>query len=781
MNIENEIGSYIIHDGYAELKSGKSVYFYRITPPNLSIMQSEEREIVCKRFQNLLNGIDHRCRLSIFAADKFEDLNENRRYFESVNCSSELEFMRSQLLDLIDNASLKGASVHRAFYFIICVDSADEAVDFETQLKVNSFIAYKSNRREIANLLRNYYLHEYVDFDTDAFDKAIGSTYSKYDKCELDKYIGIALTKRLTPRRITFQCAQIQQSDFYRRVIMVKNMPYIIAEKCMLAKLFKIKGTSISMQLWQMSESDTDNMVDKQLNNKTSNIFSKKHSKAIKSEKDYNIITSFYEDLKSNTDCMYHVNIFIELVSENLQSLKELQAKVISELSRYGITAEQLTYEQKEGFFAVNPLHTKNYFSKSANNMPSSTLSWLYPFDYSSYNDVHGIPLGNTIDGGDMFIDFKKRDEFITNGHFIITGETGYGKSHLMKKIISMLHFCNVGVFCLSPNNEYSQMFGILGGTVIDCAQGKVKINPFDIRKLSDSEDESSDVEAFRHSAQYWQHLSWLKDFYSILFPKITREELDSLVFYTKRAYAKCSITESTDISKLEADDYPIFSDLYAAIKKSYEDNENCLVPIEVRKSLLLLCDDVANGSLSYIFNGHTNIQNADFIVFELQSLLAGSKDRSQAMIFNIMSWIWNRITAREKFYLFAIDELYMLVNKHNPVIVRYCNEFIKQFRKFKGLMGMATQQVNDVLDSEIIHDTASLFNAPAHKFLLNPGQLDIHEMIRILQLTLGERECMKNLRRGECLYKRANESAYHVKIDKLSYEGELFGKGGDG
>lgn len=780
MNIQNEF-AFSVEEDRVILKSNKSVYFYRITPPNLSIMQSDEKNTVIARFQSLLNSVDRRCRFSIFALDKFENLNENRRYIENMQCNVKAEFMREQLLELIDSASLKGKSVHRAFYFIICADTLDEAVDFETQLNVNGFVVHRANRREIANLLRNYYLHEYVDFDTDAFDESIGLTYSKYAGREMREYIGKALTKRLTPRRITFQSTQIQQSDFYRRVILVKSFPFKIAVKCMLSRLFKIKGTSVSMQLWQMPQYELDKMVRRQLQSKTSYMLDNDQARAIKAGEEMNTIAAFYQSLAADSDRMYYVNIFIEMTAHDMTELRELQADVLSELMLCGITAEQLSFEQKEGFFAMNPLHTKTYFSESANNLPSSAISWLYPFTYSSHNDSHGIPLGNTIDGGDMFIDFLKRDEFITNGHFIITGETGYGKSHLLKKIISMLYFCNVGVFCLSPNNEYSHMFKTLGGTVIDCAQGKVKINPFDIRKLVDSEDEASDLESFRQDAAYWQHLSWLKDFYSILFPKITREEIDSLGFYAKRAYAVCGINESSDISRLTAKDFPTFSNLYSEIEKSYESAENCLVPMEVRKSLLLLLDDVANGSLSYLFNGHTNIENADFIVFELQSLLAGSKDRSQAMIFNIMSWIWNRITAREKFYLFAIDELYMLVNKHNPIIVRYCNEFIKQFRKFKGLMGMATQQVNDVLDTQIVHETSSLFNAPAHKFLLNPGQLDIHEMIKILQLTSGENECMKNLRRGECLYKRSNETSYHVRIDKLPYESELFGKGGDG
>ncbi len=782
MNIQSELGGFVIKEDSAVLTSGKSVYFYRISPPNLSIMQQSEKDIVIKRFQNLLDGLDHKCRFSIFATDKFENLNENRSYFENMQCANELEFMRSQLLQLIDNASLKGASVHRAYYFTLCTDSESMAADFEIQLNVNGFVFHKAQRCEIANLLRNYFLHEYVDFDVPSFDNAISEIYSeRYDKESLGEYIGNALTKRLTPRRIAFQSSNITQSDFFRRIILIKNFPGRIAAKCMLSQLFKVKGTSISMQLWQMSEGDLNLMVDKQLRNRKTSIFDSKETRSLKASEDYKTITAFYQNLSTNSERMYYVNIFIELSAASLSKLKELQARVVSLLGRHGITTEQLNFEQKEGFFAVNPLHSKTLFSQSANNMPSGTLAWLYPFDYSSHNDSHGIPLGNTIDGGDMFIDFLKRDEFITNGHFIITGETGYGKSHLLKKIISMLYFCNVGVFCLSPNNEYSHMFKTLGGTVIDCAQGKVKINPFDIRKLVDSEDEASDLESFRQDAAYWQHLSWLKDFFSVLFPKITREEIDSLGFYAKRAYAVCGINESSDISRLTTKDFPTFSNLYSEIEKSYESAENCLVPMDVRKSLLLLLDDVANGSLSCLFNGKTNIDNADFIVFELQSLLAGSKDRSQAMVFNIMTWIWNRITAREKFYLFAIDELYMLVNKHNPIIVRYCNEFIKQFRKFKGLMGMATQQVNDVLDAQIVHETSSLFNAPAHKFLLNPGQLDIHEMIKILQLTSGENECMKNLRRGECLYKRSNETSYHVRIDKLPYESELFGKGGDG
>lgn len=60
---------------------------------------------------------------------------------------------------------------------------------------------------------------------------------------------------------------------------------------------------------------------------------------------------------------------------------------------------------------------------------------------------------------------------------------------------------------------------------------------------------------------------------------------------------------------------------------------------------------------MSILFNGHTNIKNANMINFSVAALLEGSKDRTQAVLFNITTWIWTQVTKRERSIAFNIDE----------------------------------------------------------------------------------------------------------------------------
>ena len=185
---------------------------------------------------------------------------------------------------------------------------------------------------------------------------------------------------------------------------------------------------------------------------------------------------------------------------------------------------------------------------------------------------------------------------------------------------------------------------------------------------------------------------------------------------------------------------------------------------------------DTYDGSLGYIFNGHTNVSNSHIIDFDINTLLMGSRSRMQAVIFNIMTYVWNRIAQRREKIVFAVDELSLLLDRKNPVIAQYLRDFSKRARKYGAVIGTATQQIQDVDDPEIRHITRPILANTSFKFLFYPDHSGIDTVKDMLKLTDGEVKCISKPKMGHCLLK-AGDDKYYIHIGELPYEKKLFGK----
>lgn len=609
-------------------------------------------------------------------------------------------------------------------------------------------------------------------------------------RMSLADYENLMLTRRLTPHRINFLPRFTWQNDYMRRTIMVKNFPSSISVKCALSAISKIKSTTFSMRFEPLIEGKAQTLINNQFNNKIAKRRnSSKKTEQLDAEMDEQNIEQFYRELQEGHNKIFLTNIFIEFYAKDEKELNSKEREIKNILLGHQITYDILRFEQKEGFIGVNPLG-KDLFLKAANNIPSNTLANLYPFSFSNRNDERGLFLGETIDGGYVFLDFDLRGEEITNGNFSIVGQSGQGKTWLMKKIASQMIFSGHTVMMLDPDKDYVEMTRQLNGTVINCASGSVKLNPFEVRKIMADEEIEKELQiedpeyfqsrsdAFKHKNTFFQHLSWLKEFFTVLFPDINSKELDALMIFTLEMYNVNGINENSNFDVLNSADYPTFTNLYKYIESSYNDKTYISKHIseELTNSLLLMLKDVYDGSLGYIFNGHTNIKNDSIIDFDINALLMGSRNRMQAVIFNIMTYVWNRIAQRKEKIVFDVDELSLMLDRNNPVIAQYLRDFSKRARKYDAIIGTATQQPEDIDIPEIRHITRPIIANTSFKFLFYPDQSGINVVKDMFKLTDGEIKCISKPKRGHCLLKAGDEK-YYIKVGELPYEKELFGK----
>ena len=760
-----------LHDDCVE-SGGLFFRFYRYYPPNTDIMTEDEVAQEIENLSSLFDSIDRA--FAMFSTDKIEDMSRIRKYYASLD--PRFDAYTSEIIAQIDSAEENSASVQRAFYFII--SSKNRTDDIYNQLVGRGYHIQPAEKDEIITMLRNYYIREFVTCDIHTLendlmqDKRIAKQLAK--RPEL---LGRELEKRLLPHRIDFHVSHAVCNETLRKVYMVKNLTQEIAPQALL-KAATIKGSSFMMRMTPMMANEVKRMVDTQMRNSRVKLGGRQITEQIEAVSQSNALTDFYRSISTNRSQVYYTSIYFELYGHSAEDLNRKKMQLIEALPT-GITLESLPREQKDAFSSVQPLG-RDLFLSDANNLPSRSAAALYPFSYSCRMDEHGIAVGTTQRGGPFYLDMLRRTSDVTNSNFGIIGAAGQGKSTLMKKLIEFLTMMGVSCFTLDPENEYGDLFRNLGGTVYKCVDGRSVINPLEVRWLYREDEDAQDEEdtlskELQNTSMFFQHLSWLKDFFRILFPGISDLDTQALMVLVQEMYAAHGVNTETDFSKFTPADYPTLSDLYQYIEH-YDTEKSRIIAPDVIARLLLRLKECYDGPLSLIFNGHTNVKNANMICFEAAELMEGSKDRTQAVLFNICTWIWTQVMKRDRKIAFNLDELYLFLE--NMTMVKYINSFAKRSRKYGAMLGISTQQLADCLRPDIATYTTALFNNAAFKFLFHPGTLDMDLVQDKLKLTKGEINRISFPNRGYCLVK-VGIDRYYVHVEMLPYEKELFGTGG--
>lgn len=178
-----------------------------------------------------------------------------------------------------------------------------------------------------------------------------------------------------------------------------------------------------------------------------------------------------------------------------MDALKELQSEIAMELTRSKISVDRLTLRQKEGFLSVMPVGANQFGAQYERVLPASSVANLYPFNFSGKTDPQGMYIGRDKFGSNVLVDFDRRAEDKTTSNILILGNSGQGKSYLLKLILTNIRESGKSVICLDPESEYEEICSNLGGCYIDFLSGKYIINPLEPKSFgAGGEDNDTDM-----------------------------------------------------------------------------------------------------------------------------------------------------------------------------------------------------------------------------------------------------------------------------------------------
>ena len=589
----------------------------------------------------------------------------------------------------------------------------------------------------------------------------------------------------VAPSVIDFKVDHYLCGNTCRCVWALREYPTSTDEQAILRHLGEMDGVTIRIYTRQVTPSEERRIIHNAANkHRMSRSSTEDLQQTVTAEANLQDVVTLVSSMHRNREPLLHCAVFLELTAPDYDALKLLQTDVLTELVRSKLNVDRLMLRQQEGFVSVMPAGRNAFGAQFERVLPASSVANLYPFNYSGKTDPHGFYIGKDKYGANILVDFDKRDDDKTSANILILGNSGQGKSYLLKLLL--LNFLEAGksVISLDVEHEQKDMCETVGGCFMDLMGGVYRINPLEPKCWDDgSGPEDRDApEAFRKSTRLSQHISFLKDFFRA-YKDFSDRHIDAIEIMVGKLYAKWGISDSTNFAGLKPQDYPILSDLYKLIEQEYREYDgNChqLYTAELLQEILLGLHSMCQGAEAQFFNGHTNVTSSRFIVFGVKGLLQASKNVRGAMLFNILSYMSDRLLTIGNTTA-TLDELYVWLSDNVSVgttIIEYIRNTLKRVRKKDSNLIMASQNLED-FDREGIRElTKPLFAIPPHQFIFNCGSIDKRFYMDLLQLEEAEYNLIRFPQRGVCLFKCGNER-YLLEVHAPTYKEALFGTAG--
>mgnify|MGYP005757684333 FL=1 len=552
----------------------------------------------------------------------------------------------------------------------------------------------------------------------------------------------------------------------FRSTWVVREYPTDTEEQALLRHLGDRSGVTLRVYTRHVTPAEERKIISNAASRNRMNRSSGNIQKEIIAESNLNDVMNLIAQMHRDREPLVHCAVFIEISTPTLEKLKEMQAEVEAELTRSKISVDKLFLRQKEGFESTQPCGNNAFHEQFERVIPTTSAANLYPFNYSGKADPQGFYIGHDKYGSNLFIDFQRRTDDKTNANILILGNSGQGKSYLMKLLLCNMRESGMDIVCLDPELEYKDLAVNMDGCYIDLMEGEYIINVLEPKRW---EEDSGSVLP--------RHISFLRDFFRA-YKDFTSAEIDVLEIFLEKLYENKGITEDIDFSELKHTDYPVLSDLYHLAERElnqYEERKGNIYTRETVRDLCLKLKSICIGADSKFFNGHTNITSNRFICFGTKGITDADTAIRNAMLFNVLSFMSDALLSKGNTAAF-IDELYLFLT--NMTAIEYIRNAMKRVRKKGSAVIIASQNIEDFNRADVREMTKPMFAIPTHQFLFHPGNISKKEYMEMLRLDECLFDLISNPLRGVCVFRHGSE-VYHLVVKAPQYKEDLFGSAG--
>ena len=478
-----------------------------------------------------------------------------------------------------------------------------------------------------------------------------------------------------------------------------------------------------------------------------------------------------------NGETVGYMSNIIMPVAKDEASLENICRRLESAAAALRCKIRVLASLQKQAYQAISPYNVmdETISNITKRNVPLSTFMGGMPFASSGFTDSDGLYFAKDSQGSLVVLDPWKRGGDRTNSNFVVLGVAGVGKSTAVKSLIISEYMAGTKIIYIDPEREAKHMCSQIHGDWINCCGGSAgMINPLEIRPAP-VDDDGDDLYADAGLGAMARHFKTLEVFFMLYIPDITELQMALLKLLMEELYFNFGIKWDTDITGLTPKDYPVFTDLYAMIKQRIE-----VSPDKDLIYLSIILRELAEGSDSFLWNGHTTIKTTQrFICLDTLDLQSTSDKIKKTQYFNLLTWAWEIMSRdRSEKVLLVCDESYLLVDTHVPQSLIFLRNVAKRARKYEAGLIIISHSVVDFLDPSVKLYGQALLDLPAYKILMGCDGQNLTETTELYNLTELEQELLFNKKRKYALF-FAGSKRMLVKFDVPDYRLRLIGTSG--
>ena len=449
------------------------------------------------------------------------------------------------------------------------------------------------------------------------------------------------------------------------------------------------------------------------------------------------------DDLQLGREKFFRFGLYVTVYADSLDELQFVQHKIENIFGQQMVFSKVATSQQEQGMNSTMPQCTDKLLIRR--NMNTGAISTSFPFTSADLTQEKGILYGINMHNNGLVI----FDRFsLENANMVVFAKSGAGKSFTVK--LEALRSMMVGaeILIIDPENEYQKLCDAVGGAYVRLSlNSDVRINPFDLPKIVDSEDANDSLRT---------NIATLHGLFRIMLgggqglTPVEEADLDQAIIDT---YARAGITSDPLTHNAPP---PTIMNLF----------DTLLHMGSTGPSLAQRLRKYTTGTFAGIFSQQSNIEiNNQMVVFNIRDL---EEELRPVAMYVVLSHIWNIVRADQRKRLLLVDEAWQLMKYEDSA--NFLHSLAKRARKYFLGLTTITQDVEDFMSSKM--GRAIVANS-SMQLLLKQSASAVDVLSDVFKLTDEERKRLSNFPVGQGLF-FAGQNHVHIQIVASPREEDL-------
>lgn len=348
------------------------------------------------------------------------------------------------------------------------------------------------------------------------------------------------------------------------------------------------------------------------------------------------------------------------------------------------------------------------------------------------YTDRQGVPVAIDITGK------EGKNKLTDNSNFFCLGPSGSGKSFHMNSVVRQLHEQGTDVVMVDTGNSYEGLCEYLGGKYISYTEEKpITMNPFNITQAELNIEKidflknlilliwkGADTKVTELEFRIVEQM--VTDYYDAYFhgfdgyDPVQRETLRKTLIAAEKRKGTWSAEDMPALEQKVDDKIRMLEDRRKALKVPslsfntfYEYScerleliclESNITEIDYDKYAYMIQPFYKGGNYDKILNENvdTTLFSETFIVFEVDAIKENKK-LFPIVTLIIMDVFLQKMRIKKNRKVLVIEEAWKAIA--SPLMAEYIKFMYKTARKFWASVGVVTQEIQDIIGSEIVKE----------------------------------------------------------------------------